>query len=298
MNRTLFVAAALVAGGACGKSRAPAPGHGTMDRAAAAKLFELVELEGAPPGESDLTVDDHGTLWAIPERDRFVVAVQLDGTTKTYPLDGVPAANDTESIAWLGPNRFAIGLEGANEPTASVMFAEQRGDRFVATSTVMLSDEQCGVKLTVNHGVEGVCGHDDVVIAGIETAGTFPDGSRWAPLVRFSRDGVDLTKLRLTSGVGKISALTCTFTPDGTAHAYAIERHYGVSRILKFDVPRGAAEVTPTVALDLSAVLHDSLNLEGLARLPDGRFAAINDNQGVRAEGPTDLLLFHAGAIK
>ena len=93
-----------------------------------------------------------------------------------------------------------------------------------------------------------------------------------------------------TDSKGKISALYCTLDPDGTAHVVAIERHYGVSRILRFTAKRGDAEVTPTVELDLAPILHDSLNLEGIVQLPDGRLAAVNDNQGRSVNGPTELL--------
>jgi hypothetical protein len=102
----------------------------------------------------------------------------------------------------------------------------------------------------------------------------------------------------LTSDQGKISALFCTFSPDGTADVLAIERHYGVSRIISFTAPPDATDITPKVALDLWPIVrdryHEKLNLEGIVKLADGRWVLVNDNQGANVEGPTKLFVFHS----
>jgi hypothetical protein len=209
-----------------------------------------------------------------------------------HPIEGVPAATDTEAIAWLGDGKFAIGTEGADEPTAAILFAELADDHLRVTHTRRLSSRELGVELLANHGIESMCGHGDELLAATECAGRLPDGTRYAALVRLRGEALSVTKVRLTSEVGKLSALSCTFDPDGTADVVAIERHYSVSRILRFTVRRGDAEVSPRVEFDLAPILHDSLNLEGIARLPDGRLVAINDNQGKRQAGRTELLVF------
>ena len=255
-------------------------------------LWDAVVLQ-TPPGESDLTLDDHGQLWAIAERDRIVVEMHPDGSHLVpHPLDGVVAGLDTEAITALGNGRFALGYEGGHTPTAGIFFAELEGDRLVVKAARPLTNADVGVTLVNNHGVEGICGHGDDVLAAIETVGN--DGSRWAPLVHLHGDQIaSVAKLRLTSDVGKISALACQWQPDGTVDVRAIERHYSVSRILKMTLAPGQTEVVPAIDIDMNPVLHDSLNVEGLVVLPDGRYAAINDNQGNKAEGPTELLLFH-----
>jgi hypothetical protein len=48
------------------------------------------------------------------------------------------------------------------------------------------------------------------------------------------------------------------------------------------------------VLADLGPVLRGSLNLEGLARLPDGRPVAAVDNQYRTITGPDELLVFRA----
>jgi hypothetical protein len=278
----------IVALAACGKHAdrrpEPEPGHG---------LFERITLD-VPPGMSDLAVDDRGVLWAIAERERRVVAIELQSPPKLtlYDLDGVPPGVDTEALTWLANGRFAIGAEGAHTPTASIMFGELRDRRLVVTRTRALSSAELGVELTANHGIEAVCGTDDELLAACETVGILPDGTRYAPLVRLRGDSLAVVKLRLTSDRGKVSALHCRFDASGTADVVAIERHFGVARIVRFSLGPDDVEVTPTIELDLHPILRDSLNLEGIARLPDGRLVIINDNQSKGTHGPTQLLVF------
>jgi phytase-like protein len=296
--------AALVALAACGKSHEPA-----LDKEAARSVFEEVPIV-APPGISDLTIDDRGVLWAIPERDRAVVELDLGKPPASpgsagarsnadavrsvivHPLEGVAPGIDTEAIAWLGDGKFAIGTEGANEPTAAIMFAQLQGQALVVERTRTLTSQDLGVMLTKNHGIEALCAAGDEILAATESVGTFPDGTRYAALARLRGDALSVAKLRLTTTKGKISAMYCTLVADGSVQVTALERHYSVCRILEFTVKRDDVEIRPTVALDLAPILHDSLNLEGIVRLRDGRLAAINDNQGSTVRGPTELLVF------
>lgn len=235
----------------------------------------------SPPGVSDLAIDDRGTLYAIPERDHVVLEIAKPGAPiVSHPLDGVPDGVDTEAIAWLSPGHFAIGTEGQDVASASVLYAELRADGHVAvTSTLAIT----GVPLSPNHGAEAMCGRGDDLWVAIEHAVS-------APLVHVHAGKIaDTRAIALTTDTGKIAALACTTADD----IYAIERHYGVHRILHI---RDLAH--PTVALDLDPILHNSRNIEGIARLPDGRFVLVNDNQSRTVEGPTELLVLPAGAVQ
>ncbi len=279
---------ALVVLAACGKSHEP----GLLDKHAAEGVFEEVPLH-APPGMSDLTIDDRGVMWAIAERDREVLEIELGKQPIVHPLDGVPAGLDTEAIAWLGEGRFAIGTEGNEAASASIMFAEQQLQHIVVVRTRTLTSEDLGVQLTDNHGIEAMCGKGDEIFAASESVGRLPDGTRYSALVHMrGGEPLHVTKIRLTTANGKISALHCTWLVDASVQVVAIERHYSVSRILSFTLARDAVEVTPTIELDLAPILNDSLNLEGIVRLPDGRLVAINDNQGKSVRGRTELLVF------
>jgi len=288
MSRAVVVALVLLA--ACTNKADQRP----IDREAAARLFDSVAL-ASPPGMSDLSVDERGIVWAIPERDHEVLELDVSKQPPAivhHPLQGVMPDLDTESIAWLGPGRFAIGVEGAHNPAVAVLFAELRGNDVVITATRALTAAELGLTLQVTHGIEALCGKDRELPATAEAVRTI-DGKRWAPLLRMRGDTITVAKLWLTTTRGKISAMTCTIADDGTAQVLALERHFGVSRILKLTVPRDATEVTPVVDLDLWPVLHDNFNMEGIARLPDGRLITINDNQSSKVSGPTQLFLFH-----
>ncbi|MEO8844942.1 MAG: esterase-like activity of phytase family protein [Kofleriaceae bacterium] len=265
--------------------------------------FDELEVK-LPPGTSDLSLDDHGHLWSVAERDREIDEIVLReaplGVTITpHLLDGVPDGVDTESLAWLGDGKFEIGTEGQHAATATVMHGElQPNGRITVTPDQAFTDDQLGVALSVNHGVEGLCGHGDDLIAAIESYATLPDGSRWSPIVRIHAGKVTMVqRVMLTSDRGKISALSCTFAADGTADVIAIERHYGVSRIITFTAPATPGDITPKVALDLWPIVrdryHEKLNLEGIVKLADGRWVMVNDNQGAHVDGPTELFVFH-----
>jgi hypothetical protein len=279
--------AVLVALAACGRGD-----HGVLDNKAAKGVFEQVPIP-TPPGMSDLSIDDRGVMWSVAERDRQVLEIELDKLPRVHQLEGIPGGIDTEAIAWLGNGRFAFGTEGNEAATAAVMFAEQQQDALVVVRTRQLTSEDLGVTITDNHGIEAMCanGPDEILVA-TESVGKLPDGTRYSALARLRGDALAVTKVRLTSNVGKLSALFCTFDADGTAQVIAIERHYSVSRILSFTARRDDVEVTPRIELDLSPILRDSLNLEGIVRLPDGRMVAINDNQGSKTKGGTHLLVF------
>jgi hypothetical protein len=250
--------------------------------------FRLIEI-ATPPGISDLTLVD-GHLWAIAERDRIAVELTFDGRIVGKHPIVIPPGVDTEAIAFLGDREYVIGTEGQDVPTASLVWATL--DEAGALRPVrerQLTSADLGVTLTKNHGVEAACGHGDDVLAAIETVGT-DDTGRYAPLVHVHGDQLTVGKLRLTSDVGKISALACAWRPDGSVDIHAVERHYKVSRILHGTLAAGATDLTPAVELDLEPTLHDSLNVEGLVVLPDGTLAAVNDNQGSRVTGATYLM--------
>src|SRR5438477_398046 len=75
------------------------------------------------------------------------------------------------------------------------------------------------------------------LVAASETVQTI-DRRRYAPVGVMNEDGTALRafRLRLTSPTGAISAMTCRASPGGI-EALAIERHYGVGRLLRFTIP-------------------------------------------------------------
>jgi hypothetical protein len=285
--RRLAAVLAVIHAGGCPAAQVPA--------SSARGDFTITALRGAPPGLSDLTIDDRGVLWAVAERERALVEMTLGRSgvvVHTIPVEGVPEGVDTEGLVWLGTGRFVMSTEGKYDPSAGLLWLEIRGDHAVVTHGRAFTDAELGVPLLKNQGAEALCGNDRELLVGIETVGTLPDGARYAPIARIRGDTMTIVKFRLTSATGKLSAFACRIDDDGTVHGWAIERHYGVTRILKWSLARAATEVTPAVALDLTAVLHGTRNLEGIVELPGGALALVNDNQSRVLEGPSELMRF------
>jgi len=310
--RTLALALALaLAGAACSKS--PGASGGGIDRERAAALFTEVPVDTAP-GLSGLATDASGRLWTIAERAYRAYRITLDASLRpaieTFPIEGIPAGLDLEGIAVLDGSRFALGTEGHDDGAATILVAELRGTVLAVTQSIDLPESSVGIHLQKNFGAEGVCGAGDMIVVAIEGAGV-DAGRRWAPVLQI-KNGVITRRHRvwLTTQTGKLSGLDCTIAADGTVSSWAIERHFEVTRLLRFTLPpagagagsagsgaAGSDDVTPTVSLDLAAVLHGKLNLEGIAQLPDGRIVAIIDNQWKTITGPSELLVFRPGAV-
>ena len=276
-------------------------GRTEVDRERAAKLFKEIRLETAP-GLSGLAADDTGAVWTIAERAARAYRITLDAQNKpaleTFVVEGTSEKLDLEGIAWLGGDRFALGTEGRVDGVATVLLAERRAQTLAVTSSLKLTAAQIGIDLPANHGAEGVCGSGDTIFVAIEGAGT-ADGRRFAPIVRITNSEVVRThRMWLTTKTGKLSALDCAVAADGTAEVIAIERHFSVTKILRFTVPTTDGDITPTEALDLGPVLNSRLNLEGIARMTDGRIVAVVDNQWKTLQGPSALLVFEPGVVK
>lgn len=277
-------------------------GRDSVDRERAAQLFKEIELPTAP-GLSGLATDDSGGVWTVAERDAKAYRITLDAqdkpTLETFTIEGIPPKLDLEAIAWLGGDRFALGTEGKIDGVATALLAERRGPTFVINGAIALPATKLGIELPANHGAEGLCGYGDTIIIAIEGAGTAL-GKRFAPIVRIVNGRIEsVHRLWLTTKTGKLSALDCTIGPDGTAQMLAIERHFSVTKLLRFPLALGGTgDITPTEVLDLGPVLENRLNLEGIATLRDGRVVAVIDNQWKQLQGPSVLLVFTSGAVK
>ncbi len=296
----LLSTAAASAASACGKPP-------SIDKQAAAGLFTEVPV-ATGNGLSGLAADAGGALWTVAERDQKAYRITLDAalapTVQTFELRGVPGGTDLEGIAVLDREatavRFALGTEGQLGGKATVLLAERQGDVITVSRSIDLPEAAVGIELQRNHGAEGVCGEGDTLLAAIEGAGV-EGGKRWAPVVRVVGGQVtQLYRVWLTSEQGKLSGLDCRVAQDGTAEVLAIERHFEVTKVLRFALTTAGgprSDITPQVVLDLGAVLRSGLNLEGIAWTDDGRVSAVVDNQWTTITGPSELLVFKPGVV-
>lgn len=280
-------------------------------RASGASGVTRSTLPAGLNGLSGLTIDADGLLWAVSERGVALVPLRLDGDTVALdrapiPVAGWPVGVDAESLAWLGPGRFAVGTETQGDGRAAervlevvVTTAGGKPRAAVGPTVWSLPYLPFGVTGGANHGVESLDLLDGALIAASEvTVGE----TRAAPVWRVPLDGgpVRTAVVPLTSDNGKLSTLDALAFTDAGVELLAIERHYETVRLVAARLPSaadGAPAGTTRVVRDLAAELTDLPNIEGLARLPDGRTVLLGDNQhGLRLDGPTVVLVLAAAA--
>lgn len=249
-----------------------------------------LDLDTAP-GLSGLSVAGDGALWTVAERARTAYRIVLDGdrvrSIEPVAIEGVPAELDLESIEAVSDTVFLLGTEGNGTAAAQVWTADRRGDRMTARPVPAAIDPATHV-IAPNHGVEGICGTEESGAVALETV--VDEGGRRLGQVDLRRDGV-VTPQRvvMTSATGKISGIDCEVGADGV-DVIAIERHFEVTRIIRFNLRGEAEPVAAAVVRDL-ADLAKGRNFEGLALLPDGRIALVTDNQWKKIEGPSQLVI-------
>jgi len=263
---------------------------------------EVLRLEGDFRGLSGLAVDGAGTLWAAPERQRRLVSLLVEpGAVRVgavLPIEGVAPHLETESLAWLGPGTFALGCEASvPREEEQIVIVKKHADRVVAQETIPVPYSQWGIEGEENKGIEGLCHvHDELVLANenvIEDG-----GARFAPVARYGLRSKKWTpyRVRLTSESGKLAALECVGHRQDTLELLAIERHYAVKRIVRFELPRpapdsGVTEVAATLHVDLEPLGFGDINPEGLVQRADGSLLLLGDNDHGGARDPTPVVV-------
>jgi hypothetical protein len=257
------------------------------------------------PGLSGLAADKTGRLWTVSERGLEVYRISLDAwfapALERFQIVGIPLDTDLEALELVGDGQLAFGAERKTVGTASVLRATVRDHTIEVTRAMILPASLLGVAPQPNAGVEGLCGSAETLVAALESVGETA-GRRWAPLVRIDGDHVvRVHRLLLTTATGKLSALDCRVAEDGAVTGWAIERHFTITRILRFSLPplgQGDDEIVPVESLDLGPMLEGRLNLEGIAETPDGRVYAVVDNQWKVVNSPSALLVFAPNVLR
>ncbi len=285
--------ALLLAGASCTRPRRPPSGPGP-----------IVALDTQVTGLSGLTRDGEGALWAVGEGGDF--ALRIDPTTfavEPYPVVGCPSKTDLEAFAWMTNGRFVVGTETQEAGRARdlLLYGRIEGGRLVVGSVEAFDYGLWRLTASDNHGIEGLCHVDGVLMLATELV-DHQSGRRWAPVAMLDQRKQSWTAHRvgLTSKTGKLAALSCRII-DGKVAAMAVERHFGVSRLLRFEVPKGAQSewVEPRIAADLSALIDPLPNFEGLVWEEDGSVILLTDNEyrGIARE-PSRLYFIPASALR
>lgn len=285
------MALALVACVGCTKKEPRGPGR-------------VVSLQTDVVGLSGLTRDEHGALWVAGEDADAVLRIDPEtfGVTR-YPVVGAPEGTDLEAMTWVDGTRFVIGTETQDKGRTRDVVLDGRleGEQFRVSPIGHLEYAHWGLTAPDNHGMEGICHVDGILVVATELIEEARD-RRWAPLATFDPKIQTWTahRIALTSKTGKLAALDCRKV-DGAIEALAVERHYGESRLLRFRVPQGTEGqwIEPTVVADVSKLVSPLPNFEGLAWLADGSAVLVADNQYKGAAlGPSRLYFIPASAMQ
>ncbi|MBW2587949.1 MAG: hypothetical protein JRD92_13540 [Deltaproteobacteria bacterium] len=261
--RAAVAVALLIACAGCTKKEPRGPGR-------------VVTLDTDVAGLSGLTLDEHGAFWAPGEDGDAVVRIDPEtfGVTR-YAVAGGSPNTDLEAMAWVDGTRFMLGTETQESGRLRDVVLDGRldADRFAVTPVGHLDYARWHLAAPDNRGIEGICHVDGVLVLATELVER-QRGRRWAP-------------------VGMFDPKTQTWT--------AVERHYGVSRLLRFKIAQGPEGqwIEPTVAADLSESVSPLPNFEGLAWMKDGSAALVTDNKhrgGPRE--PSRLYFIPASAIR
>ena len=240
----------------------------------------------------------------VTERDRLLVPLMTTqtGFRATAPIRIVdfPPEPDVESIAWLGGNRFAVGTEKDRRRTKdSIYILEVNGDvaRIATEISIDFAAHFEGLSLETNRGIEGLCFHKGQLLLAGETV-IKRAGTRFAPFIVYNmaRKTQTAYRIALSSHEGMVSAIACLDSNDELLRVAALERHFGVARLLTFALDGAGGIVKPTARnLETMFSNHDTPNLEGLVQRGSD-FVAVNDNDYGGITGPTQLITFRASA--
>jgi hypothetical protein len=285
------VALALLACAGCPKSRPRGPGR-------------VLTLETDVVGLSGLSRDEHGALWAPGEGGDAVLRIDPEtGGVTRYPVVGAPEGTDLEALTWVEGTRFVVGTETQERGRTRDVILDGRldGGRFKVSPVGHLEYTLWQLTAPGNHGIEGVCHVDGVLVLATELVEE-QRGRRWAPVGMFDPKIQTWTahRVALTTETGKLAAIDCRAV-NGVIEALAVERHYGESRLIRFRVPQGpeAQWIEPTIVADLSKLVSPLPNFEGLAWLDDGSAVLLTDNKyrGAARE-PSRLYFIPASAMQ
>lgn len=305
MNRwwlTLLAGLGVIAACTCCYGFPFNPSAAVTEEAASAGVRRFVIDTGENTGLSDLTIDRGGHFWSAPERQRFILRLNLTQEhagvdDAPIPLEGIPDGYDTESITWISDGKFYMGTETQkwHRPVDKIFAVSVEGGRAHVTGHIDFPYSVWGVQARSNDGLESVCYVNGHLWAASESTGTLPDGKRFAPLGRYDAASKTWTpyQVQLTSRIGKLSAMNCRV--ETTTHRLeflAVERHFGVSHLLHFSIDENDPSrlVKPELLMDFGRVIDAVPNYEGVAWAPSGDIYLISDNDMGFVTGPTQGL--------
>lgn len=243
-------------------------------------------------GLSGLAVDGKGVVWAVPERNALLLQLGATRVERRLIIRGVPDGLDLEALAWLGGSRFAIGTESMVTPRASelVLVVDVGDDRAAVVDHIDIPYDKLGIQGEVNRGIEGLCFAGGHLLAAFEQV-METDGQRYAIIADYAANReLRVFRLQVTTRTGKVSGMDCRVAGN-KLEVIAIERHFGVHRLITFDVPTDVSSgvIAARLLLSLEGRISATLNPEGLVWSGKSLLVIIDNQYGTRT-GPNVLL--------
>lgn len=300
MRRVIGAAAVLAIGGGIFYVRSLIPEKPEPLPAVAGLKFVLGDLPGrGTTGLSGLARASNDRYFAVPERASFMLPFTGSATAsarveEAILLEDVPRGVELEGLAFIDEKRFAIATEHQEARDDDlVLIGELFEKKARIVDQIKVEYRAWKIEAEANGGMEGICFASGKLIAGIETV-IEEDGARYAPIaiIDLATRAIDPRRVKLTTETGKIAGLECRALRD-RIEIFAIERHYGVSRVLRFF----SSDFDAKVVIDLGALTGDPIpNFEGLALTANDALLFVADNSPPGIQPPA-LLFARAPVI-
>jgi len=262
----------------------PADSHAGQERSDSAIWSLPAKSTGGLKGLSGLTRDPRGRYWTVAERDNALLPMDWREGSPVFgepvPIEGIPEGLEAESLSWISGDSFIIGTESRvrDRQADRLLFGRLVDGGAKITAALDVNWRQLwGMKPWRNQGFEAVAMSQGRVVVIGETVRK-AQHKRWAPVAITDGGGWKTFWIELSSDDGKISAAAVRTTFSGV-EIFAIERHFGIKRILRVALPRNLsqhARLAPELFYDLKD--HEDHNYEGLDFLDDGSLMLISDN--------------------
>ncbi len=230
---------------------------------------------------------NNGETWLVTERDSHLLRLTPEGTVVSIAIQGAPDDLDMEGLA-CKDGRFYVSTESEipDRTTDVILVVEVQGSTASVVDTITMQYPE-DLVAGVNQGLEGLCIAGDWLIAAGEVIRTDTAGVRQAPILRrrLGESNTFLHWVNLSTSTGKLSGIDCRMRGN-TFEVFAIERHYEVSRILRFDLGTGPSQFD--TVLDLAHLVRDTENFESILVSDRGEIRLTNDNQYKTITGPSE----------
>ena len=171
MRAGAAIVLALLACAGCTKKAPRGPGR-------------ILALDTEVTGLPGLSADEHGALWAPGEDADAVLRIDPStGGVTRYPVVGAPEGTDLEALAWVDRTRFVVGTETQEKARTRDVILDGRLDdgSFAVAPVGHLEYARWGLTARDNHGIEGICHVDRVLVLATELVEKRRD-RRWAPV--------------------------------------------------------------------------------------------------------------------